>query len=79
MRLRREEPKLLMFDCRNGIPDAMQNLIDQGRHVHGFDDERGFCLFGECGTARFGENATASGGVVIELRGSRRPKVTTWP
>lgn len=78
MRLRREEPDLLTFDCRHGIPDAMQNLIDQGQHVHGFDAERGFCLFGEHGTVRFGETATTTGGVLIELPGARRPKVTTW-
>jgi len=68
-----------MYDCRNGIPPRMQDAIDRGLHVHGFDDERAFCLFGDCGTARFGETATSTGGVLIELRGSHRPKVTTWP
>jgi hypothetical protein len=81
MRLRRREIEttLRMYDCRNGIPPLMQGVIDREQHVHGFDEHRAFCLFGDCGTARFGETATATGGVVIELQGSRRPKVTTWP
>jgi hypothetical protein len=78
-RRRDHDAKLLMFDCRHGIPEAMRSLIDQGLHVHGFDEERGFCLFGEHGTVRFGETVTTTGGVTIELRGSRRPRVTVWP
>lgn len=43
---------LRIFDCRNGIPPLMQASIDQESHVHGFDGEHGFCLFGPHGTVK---------------------------
>lgn len=63
MRPRRKasEPPLQIFDCRDGIPPSMQNTIDQERHVHGFDSERGFCLFGRHGTVALGQGPQSSG------------------